>query len=104
MDISVFVSFNGKVTTYNGDEEVVQELTGDIRILHDIVMLSNNRDAAKIYLGDRINKVVYFFQHKDEENFTNIKVNKGQIKQLLKYIIPSDVMPIKYTITNNLSP
>lgn len=90
MNLQVFITFNGLVTTYNQDEEVVESLSGDIRLLHDIFELEKDSKIAKQIIGTTISKLEFFMTLKDGEETTNYLVKKAQIKQLSKYIIDSN--------------
>lgn len=92
MDISVHITFNGFVATYDEQDAIIEILSGKLPILHTIFDLMKDREKCKIVLEPVyekpvvLNKCEFYFQHKEGNTLTNILVKTSQIKQLLKYI------------------
>ncbi len=93
MNIEVYVTFNGTVSTYIGDdEELCPILSGNIRVLHTILTMQGDSTLTKSILGTSLGKVKYYFSLKRGDTVTNIPVTKSQIKQLCQHIInPIDI-------------
>lgn len=87
MKLTVFINFNGKLSTYDEDDSIIEELTGNIRLLHVTEQIRKDPNVAEIYCNTRIVKVEYFFQSKEGKEFFNVRVGLAQINQLKAHIL-----------------
>jgi len=86
MELSTFITFNGLITVYRDDDEVIHLLSGNINKLHSVIELNTNKELCREILGDKITKLSFYFSHKEGNIVTNIPVKLGQIKQLCQFI------------------